>query len=253
MNNKNKTRKSFSLKLFLCCLTITVFFSSCEQNSNRYVSLNEKFIEIYKLDIKMKLADVKRSMEINPAKYRKSYYETKGIQSQFDSIYNLIEKDNFDFKPLLNQIFEQSKKHYRYKTAKKLECILNMNTTAIDKKELQSILLELNSTIITEIHYDVGFTDYRFNKISVFVIPEKRDIKLGETYKANVIIGGVDTTALPVITYEDQSKQLKSTYHIIQIKGEKRGKFESKGEMNLISNYDGFVHKFLFKFNYEVK
>jgi len=201
----------------------------------------------------MKLEDAKKSTEINPMKYMESYWRIKEVQRKFDSIYSLIEKNNLNINPLLKEIYDQTRQHYKYNTAKKIEILLNTNTTNIDSKELQTILLELNSTIISQIHFDVDITDYKFNKIGVYVLPKEKVIKLGDTYKAYALIGAADSTSLPSITYEDQSKQLKTTSRLIQIKGEKRGKFKSRGEMKLISNYDGTIHSYPFVFNYEVK
>lgn len=253
MNNRKRTQKLSSMKLIYLTLLTILLLSSCEQNSNKKASLNEELIDIYKMEIKMKLEDAKRLTEINPIKFKESYYEAKEIQSKFDSIYSLIEKNDLNINPLLKVIYDQTKKHYTYNTAKKIEIVLNANTTNIDSKELQTILLDLNSIIISQIQSDVDILDFKFNKICVVVLPEERVIKLGDTYKAYALIGAVDSTAIPTFTYENQSKQIKSTYGSIQIKSEKRGKFKSKGEMKLISNHDGTIYRFPFKFNYEVK
>jgi|GEM_PF-2422352 len=253
MKNINKTRNSFSIKLIFFSLVTVLFLISCEQNSNKNESLNEKLINIYKLEIKTKLAEIEELIKINPPKYLESFHEIQGVQLKFDSIYRLIEENNLNIHFLLKEIYDQTKNHYKYNTANKIDAILNTNTTSIDSKELQTILLELNSTIISQIRDDVGRTDYKFNKIDIFVIPEERVIKVGETYKGHVVIGAVDSTALPTISYEDQSKQLKSGFRLIEIKGEKKGKFKSKGEINLFVTDDGIENKYPFEFEYEVK
>jgi hypothetical protein len=239
------------MKLFLFSLIAALFLCSCEQNSNE--SLNEKFINIYKMEIKMKLSEMKELTVINPVKYMESYSEIKEVQRKFDLIYSLVEKNDLNINSLLKEIYNQTKKHYKYNMAKKLDIILNTNTNAIKRKELEFILLELNSTIISQIHDDVDRTDYKFNKINVFVIPEKKVIKLGDTYKAYTVIGAIDTTAIPTITYENQSRQLESSSWIIQIKGEKRGKFISKGNLELTRSEDGIKKMFPFEFEFEVK
>jgi len=253
MNNRIKTRKLFSIKLSSIILLTTLFLSSCEQNSNKNERLNVKFIEIYKMDIKMKLADLQELTYMNPAKYKGPYYEIKKIQRKFDSIYSHVERNDLNINALLKEIYDQTKKNYRYDTANKLEIILNTNKTKLDKKELQSALLEINSTIISQLRDNIDYTDLKFNKIAVIVIPDEKVIKLGDTYKARVVIAGVDTTSPPSITYKDQSNQMKSIHGLLQIKGEKRGMYKSTGVVDLKANESRITKRFTFDFEFEVK
>lgn len=155
MEIRSKTRNLFSFKHTSIIILAAFFLCSCEQNSNKNMSLNEKFIDIYKLDIKMKNNEMSELYEVNPMKYKEALCEIKGVQHKFDSIYNLVEGDNLNINPLLKEIYDQTKKHYQYNTAKKIELLLNTNTNVIDKIELQTMLLELNSTIISQIRYDL--------------------------------------------------------------------------------------------------
>jgi hypothetical protein len=253
MNNRNKTRNLFYIKLILYSLVMALSLSSCEQTSNNNVSLNDKFIDIYKMDIKMKLADLKDLTANNEMKYKSSYIETLVIQSKFDSIYSLIEENNLNIYPLLKEISTLTKKNYRYKTAKKIEIILNTNITAIDKKELQSILLELNSSIITQLRYDIDLTNLKVNRISILVAPEEKEVKLGEIYKARIIIAAVDSTNPPYIAYRNQTIKMTDGVGHLQIKAEKKGINESMGIVNLKSTEDGIKRQFLFKFEFNVK
>jgi len=253
MNNRNKIRNSFSVKFIFLSLVTALFFSSCEQNSNRNVSLNEKFLDIYKTDIKMKLADLKDLTANNEMKYKSSYSETLVIQSKFDSIFSLIEENNLNINPLLKEIYALTKKHYRYKTVKKIEIILKTNTTEIDKKELQTILLELNSTIITELHYDIDQTSLKVNRIRILVAPEEKEVKLGDTYKASIIIASVDSTNPPYITFRNQTIKMTEGVGNIQIKAEKKGINEAMGVVNLKSSEDGTRRIYPFKFEFNVK
>jgi len=252
MDIRIKTLNLFSFKLTSIIILTVLFLCSCEHNSNKNMSLNEKFIDIYKLDIKMKNNEMSELYEVNPMKYKEALFEIKGVQHKFDSIYNLVEEDNLNINPLLKEIYDQTKKYYQFNTAKKIELLLNTNTTVIDKVELQTMLLELNSTIISQIRCGLyKKSDYIFNKIKVIVIPEEREIKLGDTYKAFVVIAGVDTTALPLITYENQSNQIKSKYNTLQIKTEKKGKFKYKGVVNLMANEEKKENKYPFEFEFE--
>jgi len=253
MSNKNKTRNQFYIKFSFFYLVSILFLSSCVYNPSKKESLNEKFIDIYKMEINMKLEDFKRATEINGAKYMRAYDEIKDIQSKFNSIYSRIENNNSNINSLLNTIYDQSISHCKYNTAKKIEVILNSNKNNVDIKELEATLLELNSIIISERYSDVDKSDYKFNKLSVYVLPKENVIKLNDTYQAYALISAVDTTNIPTFTYEDQSKQIISTHGLIEIKGTKKGKFKSRGEMKLKSDLDGITQNYVFEFNYEVK
>ena len=250
---KNKTRYPFSLKLIIYSIVIALFFNSCEQNPKGNLSLNERFIEIYRMDIKTNLADLKELSTKNKKRYEIPYNETLMVQNKFDSIYNFIEQNNYDFKSLLNQISEQTVGHCRLSTSKKIDCLLNINTTTIDKNELLKTLLELNSSIITDFRNKISSNDYKFNRICVFVIPEKREIKQGETFRAYVVIGGIDTTALPKITFNNQTIQMNNVNELIQIKGIKKGLNQSIGTVNMESQDDGIIRSYKFGVEFNVK
>jgi hypothetical protein len=251
MNNRNKPQNLSFLKICSFFFLTICLLTSCEQKSNN-ASLNEKFIDIYKIEINTKLEELNYVTNINPAKYKKGNSEIIEIQSRFNSIYNLIEKENHNIKPLLTEINNLIEKYCKLSSLKKIEIILNTNIDLIDNNELQILVLELNSSIISQLRYDIDRNDYKINKIFACVVPEKREIKLGETYKAVVMLVGVDSTSLPEITYENKSKKIKVKNSIIEIKGEKRGRFETKGEMRLKSE-SGVIHFYPFKFEIEVK
>lgn len=253
MSNKNKSPYSFSIKLFFISLVTTLLLSSCEQTSNKNVSLHEKFIDVYKMDIKIKLADFSELSINNALKYKSSYTEALVIQSKFDSIYNLIEENNLNINTLLKEISAITKKNYRYKTGKEIEILLNTNTTAIDKKELQAILLDLNSAIVSQLLNDIDMTALKVNKISALVVPEKQEVKLGDIYKAKIIIAAVDSTNPPYITFNNQTIIMSDGVGHIQVKAAKKGINESMGCVSLKSEEDGIKRQYLFKFEFNVK
>ena len=205
------------------------------------------------MDIKMKLADLKDLTDNNRIKYKNSYIETLVIQSKFDSIYSFIEENNLNIKPLLKEISVFTKKHYRYKTAKKLKIMLNTNISLLDKKELQTILLELNSTIITELHYDIDLTNLKANRIHILVAPDGKEVKLGDTYKVRIIFAAVDSTNPPYITFKNQTIKMTDGVGYLQVKAEKKGINESMGIVNLMSTEDGTKRQFPFKFEFNAK
>jgi len=253
MSDIQKHRKFFVHTLTHIFFLAVLFLSSCGQNPNKNKNFYKGFIDIYKTEINTELCDMKKLIELNPYKYKESYNEIKDIQCKFDTIYSRIERNDLNIIPSLKEIENLTKEHQNYKIEKKIEIILNMNIGELSRNELLAILNELNCSIISQIRFDIDKTDYKFNSIRVLVVPEKKVIKVGDTYKASVVIVAIDSTRLPKVTFVYESKNLQLSNGIIQIKGEKKGKFKSKGNVELIKSNDGIKRCFPFEFEFEVQ
>lgn len=249
---KNKISDILKVVVSLVILTI-VLLVSCTQNDSKKISSLEKYIDICRSEIMIKTKNFESAYKRNPQKYGEQLMESLEIQKEFDSIYNSIDNDNFEFKNRLKIIIEHSQKYINQTTIKKIDFITNSGIPSLGKLELKLLLLEINSNIISELYNSVESADFKFNRITACVLPKERMIRLGDTYKATVVIAAVDTTKLPIIHYEDQSKNIKSSYGLIEIKCNKRGKFKSRGNVELVSSDNGFTRKFGFWFEYEVR
>ncbi|MHB9142882.1 MAG: hypothetical protein ACYC25_13485 [Paludibacter sp.] len=201
----------------------------------------------------MKLANIKDLSDRNELKYKNSYTELLTIQSEFDSIYNLIGENNLNIKHLLKTISSLTAKNYRYKTANELEILSKIDTRDIGKNELQAVILELNSTILTDLSYNLDANELRVNRIDIIVVPEKKDIKIGDSYDAKIIIAAVDTTDSPYIKYNNEIIKMTGGVGYLQIKTEKKGKNKSTGLVYLPSTIQKNILAFPFNIEFEVK
>lgn len=252
INQINKQRVNLKKVASLIVIT-TILFSSCIKNDSNKISQLEKYIDICKSEITLKTVDFEAAFRINPIKYGKPFMDSRELQKNFDEIYNSLDNNNLEVKDKLKTIKEQSNSYCEYLTREKIDFLLSSDLQSIERNNLKLLLLELNSVMISEFHKRVTESDLNFNVISAYILPKEKVIKCGETYVAKVIIGALDSTLLPKINFEDQSKNIKSTHNLIEIKGEKRGKFKSRGDVELVDSKTGITRRLVFEFEYEVK
>lgn len=248
-----QNKKISNMKLLLHILLIVLFLSSCSQNSNKEMSLNEKFIDINKMDINMKLDYIRGLAEKNELKYRKSYSEILTIQVKFDSIYNLIEKNNHNINHLLKSIANYTAKNYRYKTANGLDLLSKIDTKEFKKNEILAVVLELNSAILTDYTYNLVANDLSVNYISIVVIPKKKVLNINETYEAKIVIAAVDTTVSHFIKFNNETIKMTNGTGYLKMKAEKKGKNKLKGLVNLPKTNEDIIYAFPFNIEFDVK
>ena len=248
-----KTKVSNFQKVYLTIVLTSLLFCSCVQKKSNKQNPLEKYIDMYSPEIKSKMKDFEDATKINPLKYNESYNKIQKLQKEFDEIYTSIDNNNVNFSDRLKEISKESLKYVEYRTIKKINFILESDLSSYEKSELKLILLEINSDLVTEFHNSSTKSDLKYNCFEVVVVPFEKVVKLGETYKARVLFCTVDTTLLPRINYNGETKIFKNTYGQIEIKADKRGKFKSSGSIELVRDASGFKCKYPFIFEYEVQ
>ncbi len=252
MKNRSKTQKIITVKR-ICNLLLTIvlfLFSSCNSVPNKETSLTFKLIDIYKTDIDNKLANLKELSLINELKYKNAYSEILKIQNEFNTIYKLIEENKLEIKSELYRITKLTEKNYRYRIAKELEVLSNSDTKKFEKNELLSRILDLNSTVLTELHYNLDATDLRVNRVNIVVIPEKTNLKAGEVLNAQIVIAAIDTTNVPYIKFDNKTIKISDGVGKIQINSTKKGKNKLNGLVYIPNNE--YILVYPFNLNFEV-
>jgi|WetSurMetagenome_2_1015567.scaffolds.fasta_scaffold154439_1 hypothetical protein len=186
-------------------------------------------IELYLMKFDIKYAE-------NPAIGKKPHQIAFGIHSNFKSIYSIINSSN----PVIDSIQKHLQYGLEYFGPSKIErdSSLNQRLDIINKalgnskisiKVIEYLLYDLENHLLTKTYNDIEKNWYKFNDLKAVVVPEKKNILVGETYHAKIYIAAFDTTRWPVIKFKDSFLPIEDGYGILNIKGTSTGLKEYNG------------------------
>ena len=238
------------LPFFLILLIAT----ACQTKNDK--SAEDKIKQIYVSEINETFAAFEKRLASNELKTRPWHDLAKGINENFQKIDSIVKTgENYEkIKELLNENI--TLKWYLEKDSIihiSMDIINDaIKNNKIDKFAYQVLLLELNSKLIQKVYNEIDKSDYKFNKISAVVVPEKSIIRAGEIYRAQIFIGAFDTTQNPTITIDGRPIPIRNGRGIYQAMNQTKGLKQAQGEIEIRNDKNEKV-KLPYSMKYEVR
>jgi hypothetical protein len=221
------------------CLVFTVFciflISCISQQEDK--SLND-LKKIIKNEIEVNLINFDVRYAQNPAKGYRQHRIAIGIHENFKKVYSLISsgKPNNDS---LRKNLQEGLEYYGMielnadsLIKSRLETIYNALTYSKKTcQELEYLIYELENKLLSKTYQNIDKNSFKFTEIKAIVVPEKTDLKLGETYHAKIYITASDSTLGPIIKYKEFYLPLESDHGVLNIRATKVGHFQQSGSI----------------------
>ena len=242
-----------------------VFIIGCKNNLDYNSKLSER-IEILDKDYKLYSNNLVHKYVLNEVKtkpfYERAVYIRKVIDAQIIEINNTNTFENRIYNNL-NNCFDTILSFYWSKDKDEFlsmyEKILVFNNDYKNGEKLKAKLfllydLKLIRNEITRYLYSqIDKYDYKFNLIRPVVLENNNELKLGETYKAKILLFAVDTTSPPMYFINGDTIVTWNGYGIYNIKTSEKGNFEWRGTMKYFNNETGAFEEFPISDSYIVK
>jgi hypothetical protein len=125
--------------------------------------------------------------------------------------------------------------------------------TNIETELLLINILTVRNSLSKEYIENVERLYYKFPIISTIVDSESNDLKLGETYKAEVSITAYDPTIVPICEIKGVKTEVRNGRFYFEIPCNKKGTFNWKGTLNIPGPQGYYSNVFPIEGKYTVK
>ena len=265
-------------KYFLIAIGLIVF-SSCGKNKNDYFIQESKIVNekvMYNLEM------IEKNYMLNPGMAKPYFDRAEYLKTSFDSLLYFIDKENET--KMENGIidlysFIKSDSYFKSKFIQEIIISnrfnkwidIDKNSIFSDNEEILKLdLLNLENELTNYLYNRIEADYYKFNKLQAMVVDSCDNIKVGETYHANIFLAAEDTTFYPYIMVADYTQpdsilllnkpdnerlfllEAMDGKGIYKKKVSKPGKHGFKGVI-LIRNSSREIERFMFSKEFTVK
>jgi len=210
--------------------------------------------------------------------FKKKFFNTKNFDENTLNKRKKIEKDELEklrislekYRSLMISLFDNQKDKKNYKA------IVDLVDTSLSTKRWKHVPVLNGETryvveilaVLTKMQADIKTSEYRglrfifaniesrhdiFLNIEPIIMPESQTIHVGNEYQAEIFIGMLDTTSIPIIQVNDKSLPVKHGKAIYSEKvTQTTGIVSRTGKIILIQPATGDSIFILFSFEYEV-
>ena len=226
--------------------------NSINQIDLRNIYICAKFEELYSL---------------NPEKVGPWLHQAQTVRQEADELYNYIQY--IKNKKAINEIVNLQEKlnahtsfllsllegkygEYKILSYDNVKELYKMSPRAF-VAALSKIQLDIKSNeteILQWLTNMIDINDYRVNEMCVVTLPEKTNIKLGETYRAQIVLAARDTTVHPDVRVNGESIKDPNGWYVV--KPTSKGTFTYNGDMRFIAP-NGEMCVFVFQSSYVVR
>jgi hypothetical protein len=229
-------------KIFILSV-IYLFLSGCSYQ-RKDKSLDD-LREVLKNEIDQSLQNFDRRYALDPVKAKKAHYIAYGLNDNFNLIYLHIESGKLS-KDSIQKYLQNGLEYYGDKniennsTLKNRVQIINqaLNTRDAPNQRIEFLICELENILLLKTYQEIDKNAFKFNDLKAIVVPEKTEIKLGETFQAKIYMAAFDTTRWPMIKFKEEDYlPIEDGCGILRIKGTSRGIKKYTG--NIEWNKDG--------------
>ncbi|SFF90082.1 hypothetical protein [Sunxiuqinia elliptica] len=201
---------------FISILTIgLIILCSCESKESQYFHDESKVVNE---KITYNLSKIQKKYAMNP-QMAKPYFEFSSfLETKFDSILYFVDQENSKevynrFINLYSYIEPSS-----YFDSKYIQQIVIPNWfnkwignekkyDFSDNKEILKLdVLNLENELLNYLYNSIEADYFKFNQIQAMIVDSSNNIKVGETYHANIFLAAFDTTKYPLIMVADSSQ-----------------------------------------------
>ncbi len=256
-----------------------IFLYSCGNNSHEYI---QQETEIVNRKIDYNLFEIQEKMYLNPGMATPFYDISLYLKTNLDSLIQFVEEENTEkIETKLEELgsFINSSSYFDSQYIKavlipsrfsKLTDVLLVSKENKNKQIQRLGVLNLECELLSYLYNSMEADYYKFNKLQAIVVDSSDNIKVGETYHANIFLAAFDTTRYPAIMVADFSQpdsillldkpDNKRIFYIgvtdgkgdYKMKVNKTGKHGFKGVIQF-PNSDGEIEKFLFSKEFTVR
>ncbi len=249
-----------------------IFFYSCGRQENNYF-LNES--KVVNKKINYNLEKIQEKYMLNPGMVKPYFEIANYLKTNFDSILNFVDQgDKTKFQNRLDELYNTIKSAPYFDSQYIKEIVIpNRFKKWIDKAEISNYfenkgilkldLLNLENELTNHLYNSIQADYYKFNKLEAMVVDSSDNVKVGDIYKAYIILAAEDTTIYPSIIVADYLQpdsvlnpirpDNKKTFYINVIDGKgiyqkkihKLGKQGFKGVIQ-IPNSNGELERYIF-------
>lgn len=192
-----------------------IILCSCESKENQYFQEESKVVNA---KIMQNLSMIYEKFLMNPEVATGHYEFASFLHTSFDSIHYFIDNENFEevhnrFIDLYSHIKPSSYLDSEYIQDFVLPNHFNKwignekkYDFSADKEILKFDMLNLENEFINYLYNSIEADYFKFNQIQAMVVDSSNNIKVGETYHANIFLAASDTTQYPLIMVADFSQ-----------------------------------------------
>ncbi len=202
------------MKKHILILTIgLIALYSCENKEKEYLKNEAKVVNE---KIMYDLSKIEKKYMANPTLAQPYFEFASYLNTAFDSILICIDNRNFRevhnrYIDLYSKLGSQIDMYYMEEIVN--PCYFNKwigNEKKYDFSDNKEILkldvLNLENELINYLYNSIEADYFKFNRIQASVIDSSDNIKVGETYHANIFLAAFDTTQYPLIMVADISQ-----------------------------------------------
>lgn len=256
-----------------------IFLCSCHRVKNDYFQ-NES--RVVKAKIIYNLRQIDENYVLNPAMAKPYFIIADYLKSSFDSILTIVDKGNkAKYQSGMEKLYSTIMSDSYFDSEYIKEIVIpnrfkiwadNVNNSRYWENTdiLKLDLLNLENELISYLYNSIEADYYKFNKLQAIVVDSSENVKVGETYHANIFLAAEDTTVYPTIMVTDLSQpdsilllnkpdnerlfliNAVGGKGVYKMKANKPGKHGFKGVV-LTRNSNGEIERFMFSKEFMVR
>lgn len=200
-------------KYILIFIVGLIFLYTC---GNKEIEYFQNEAKVVNEKIMYNLSKIEKEFILNPTKAQSHFEFASYLKTSFDSILLCIDNRNFNevhnrYIDLYSKLGSQIDMYYMEEIVN--PCYFNKwigNEKKYDFSDNKEILkldvLNLENELINYLYNSIEVGYFKFNKIGAMVVDSSDNIKVGETYHADIFLAAFDTTQYPLIMVSDFSQ-----------------------------------------------
>lgn len=204
------------MKKYILLLTVgLIVLYSCGNKEKEYFQNEAKVVNE---KIMYNLSKIEKKFMLNPTLTQPYFEFASYLNAAFDTILLYIDNNNFNevhnrYIDLYSNLGANSFFDVNYIEEIVNPCYFNKwlgnekKYDFADNKEILKLdVLNLENELINHLYNSIGADYFKFNRIRAMVVDSSNNIKVGETYHANIYLAAIDTTQYPLIMVADFSQ-----------------------------------------------
>ena len=247
-------------------LILLILFIGCQRKHeiNTLIKENHQFVD---LEYKQLLSNIEIKYASNPEKYT-SFLK---ILYPLRESNHIIEESILSEKKIGEQIIINNSSY----SSKLIDLIDDENTRQFISQQINELFDQLSSKskisqersilLVTRMKSIQNFAikealsqhsvnDYTFNKLFPIVIENKKVLKKGETYTAEILMAGINTTTMPILKINEKEIPFNEKGRgVLKIETNNSGTFIWSGVVKMFNDNTGIVKHYPIQGEYKVK
>ncbi len=247
-------------------LILLIIFIGCQRDNevSTLIKENHQYVDMEYMQL---LSDVEYKYTTNPEKYKhlktilyslveNSHLIEESILSDEKIDEQIILNNSSYSSKLIDFIDDENSRQFISNQINEWFDHLSSNDNFSEEKKILLItrMKTMQNFAIKEALSQYSVNDYTFNKLFPVVIENKKVLKKGETYTADILMAGINTTTMPVLKINEKEIPFnKKGRAVLNFETNQTGKFTWAGVVMIFNDNTGTIKHYPIQGEYKVK